>query len=59
MKKALKEAGCPLKFSEIGVDKNLAFQAIMHSRFIRSRLTILDVADELGILSEIAENFSK
>ena len=57
LKKALKEAGCPLNFSEIGVDKKLTFQAIAYSRFIRGRLTILDVADELGILSEIAEEF--
>lgn len=56
IKKVLKEAKCPLTFAEIGVDKKLAFQAIMYSRFIRSRLTILDVADELGILNKVAGN---
>jgi len=55
---SLKKTGCPLCFKEMGVDKSLAYKAIMTSRYIRGRLTILDIASELGILREIAEEFS-
>ena len=55
VKEYLKEAGCPIHFSEIGVGKELTRQTIMNARYIRSRLTVLDIADELGILSEIAD----
>jgi glycerol dehydrogenase-like iron-containing ADH family enzyme len=51
----LDKAKCPLYFEEIGVDKELAYRAIMNARYIRGRLTVLDIADELGILKEIAE----
>ncbi|MFH0796670.1 MAG: sn-glycerol-1-phosphate dehydrogenase [Candidatus Omnitrophota bacterium] len=57
IKKVLTEAKCPLRFSEIGVTRELARQAIMYSRFIRSRLTVLDLADELDILQEVTEDF--
>jgi len=30
----------------------------MYSRFMRSRITILDVADEIGLLEETPEEFS-
>lgn len=59
IKHALKNAGCPIKFSEIGVDRDLAYNAIKYSRFVRNRLTILDVAGEIGILPEIARNLSE
>jgi len=51
----LLNAECPTRFNEIGVNKKLAYETIMNARFIRERLTILDIADELGILEEIAE----
>ena len=51
----LDKVKCPLYFEEIGVDKELAQRAIMNARYIRGRLTVLDIADELGILKEIAE----
>jgi len=57
IKDVLKKANCPLYFKEIGVDKSLAYKAIITARYIRGRLTILDIASELGILREIAENF--
>ncbi|NOZ64227.1 MAG: sn-glycerol-1-phosphate dehydrogenase [Caldiserica bacterium] len=46
----LRKAECPLRFSEIGVNRELARKAILQARFIRDRLTVLDIADELGIL---------
>ncbi|HOK80979.1 MAG TPA: iron-containing alcohol dehydrogenase [bacterium] len=59
IKDILKNAGCPLKFSEIGVDRDLAYQAINYSRFIRPRLTVFDIAGELGILTDIAYQFTQ
>ena len=55
MQEYLGKAKCPLCFEEIGVDKNLTYRTIMNARYIRGRMTILDIADELGILKEIAE----
>ncbi len=55
--KVLKDAECPISFKEIGVNRNLARQAILYSRYLRRRITILDIADELGFLEEIAEEF--
>jgi len=56
-KKYLSNAQCPLTFKEIGVSDNLGYNAIMFSRYIRGRLTVLDIAGELGLLKKIAENF--
>ena len=57
MRKYLSDAQCPLTFREIGVNDDLGYNAIMFSRYIRGRLTILDIAGELGILKEITKNF--
>lgn len=55
IRSCLQQAGCPEKFSDISVDKDLARRAILGGRFIRGRVVSLDIADELGILEEIAE----
>jgi len=55
IKKIFEEADIPFYLKDIGVDEKLAFDDIMLSRFIRNRITILDIADEIGIL----ENFTK
>ncbi|MCX7919192.1 MAG: iron-containing alcohol dehydrogenase [bacterium] len=49
----LKKAKCPTTFAEIGVDKPLAIRTIVSARYIRDRITVFDIADELGILQEI------
>ncbi len=59
IKEYLRKAKCPLRFEEIGVNKELAYRTIMYARYVRGRLTILDIADELGTLKEIAESFIK
>jgi glycerol-1-phosphate dehydrogenase [NAD(P)+] len=51
----LSAAGCPDKFSGIGVDADTARRAVLGGRFIRGRLVSLDIADELGILTEVVE----
>jgi glycerol-1-phosphate dehydrogenase [NAD(P)+] len=53
--KYLKKAECPTTFAEIGVNKTLAKQTILSARFIRDRITVLDLAAELGVLQEIIE----
>lgn len=55
VEKCLTEAGCPTHFSEIGIGRELACQTIMNARYIRDRVTVLDVADELGILRDVAD----
>jgi len=55
----LQDAGCPVHFSEIGVDDELTYRTIMNARYIRNKLTVLDIADELGVLEEIAGEFVK
>lgn len=59
VKKYLIQADCPLTFREIGVNEELGYNAILLSRYIRGRITILDIADELGVLEEVAESFIK
>lgn len=57
IKEYLSKAECPLCFEEIGVNRELARRVVINSRYIRGRLTILDIAAELGILEEVAEDF--
>ena len=54
VKRYLRDARCPTHFSDIGVERELAYETIMNARYIRGRLTILDIADELGVLEEVA-----
>lgn len=53
--KYLKKAQCPTTFAEIGVNKTLAKQTVLSARYIRDRITVLDLADELGVLQEVLE----
>jgi glycerol-1-phosphate dehydrogenase [NAD(P)+] len=46
----LKSAQCPTRFSEIGVSPELAKHIIGSARYIRDRITVLDLADELGVM---------
>lgn len=51
----LLSARCPVKFQELGVDRDRAFRSITHSKDIRNRYTILHLAWELGLLDEWSE----
>jgi len=53
IKQALDQAGCPTAPEEIGISQALTVQAIELSRYLRDRLTILDIAAESGILQEM------
>lgn len=51
----LLEAGCPVRYSELNVDRARAFAAVANSKDIRNRYTILHLAWELGVLEDWAE----
>ena len=55
----LKKAECSLHLNEICDNKKLIENAILLSRFIRERITILDIADETGLLDEFVYNYLK
>lgn len=55
----LSKAECPLRFDDIGVNEELAYHAITKARYIRGRFTILDIADEMGILDGIVDKLHK
>jgi len=59
IEKFLKKAECPLHLSEICNYKKLIKNAILLSRFIRDRITILDIADEVGVLDEFVYKYLK
>ncbi|MEW6751190.1 MAG: iron-containing alcohol dehydrogenase [Candidatus Latescibacterota bacterium] len=46
----LRQAGCPATFAEIGVTPERARRAVLDSRDIRSRYTILHLGADLGLL---------
>ena len=48
----LESAGAPVRFSDLGIDRDLARSALLHARYVRSRYTILDLAAELGHLED-------
>ncbi len=48
----LQKTGCPTRFSEIDVDEALIGFVSQSARYIRDRITLLDIADELGVLEE-------
>ncbi len=51
----LLEAKCPVRFSELNVDRDRALAAVVNSKDIRNRYTILHLAWELGVLEDWAE----
>jgi len=48
----LRSAGCPSTFSEIGVTPERARRAVIHSKDIRARYTILHLGADLGLLDQ-------
>lgn len=55
----LKKCGAPTHPSEIGVEKGLFYQSILHAMEIRERYTILRFCQAKGKLSEFAEVLTK
>ena len=54
---ALKRSGTPTTFEELGFSQSLIRDSFLYSRFVRSRITILDILDEAGLLEEYVEDF--
>ncbi len=53
----LRQAGCPVRFSEIGVSsRDRALESVAWAKDIRSRYTVLHLAWEIGGLDEWAED---
>ena len=55
MKSRLEIMGCPVKASEIGVDKNELFRGITVAAMIRKRYTIMDYLFEAGLYKQAIE----
>lgn len=59
IKEFLKKANCPFSLKEICKEEELIFNSLILSRFIRDRITILDIADEIGILDIVIKEYIK
>jgi glycerol-1-phosphate dehydrogenase [NAD(P)+] len=51
---ALKKSGSAVHYTDLGKTRDDAIDALVHARLIRGRYTILDMANDLGILREAA-----
>ena len=56
---ALEAAGAPTRASDIGVDDEVLAHTVLVAKDIRSRYTILDLAEDLGILRSFCEMIQK
>jgi glycerol dehydrogenase-like iron-containing ADH family enzyme len=54
----LKEAGCPTRLADIGLDRDCLYRGFIVAGIIRKRYTTLDLADEFGLLEKLAESAS-
>jgi glycerol-1-phosphate dehydrogenase [NAD(P)+] len=48
----LARAGAPVEAADIGVDPACLHRTILKARFLRSRYTVLDLLDEIGLLDQ-------
>lgn len=55
IRKMLEGIGCPTRFSEIGVSEETMRQMLFESHTVRDRYTVLTFANELGIMSDMAD----
>ena len=51
----LSAAGAPCRPADLGIDREQVLQGILHARYMRARYTILDLAQALGVLEELAQ----
>jgi glycerol-1-phosphate dehydrogenase [NAD(P)+] len=55
LREMLREAGCPTSAEEIGLSSEDFKATYRRAQMIRSRYTVLDLANETGILDECVE----
>lgn len=54
MAQHLTRAGAPVEAADIGIDTAYLYRTILKARFLRSRYTVLDLLDEVGLLDQAA-----
>lgn len=54
VKRALEAAGCPTRFSQLGLDHETALEALQWARYVRERYTLLDLASDVGLWPSLA-----
>jgi glycerol-1-phosphate dehydrogenase [NAD(P)+] len=54
MARHLARAGSPVEATDIGVGTDYLYRTILKARFLRSRYTVLDLLDEVGLLDQAA-----
>jgi glycerol-1-phosphate dehydrogenase [NAD(P)+] len=54
MAQHLARAGAPVEAADIGVDAAYLYRTVLKARFLRSRYTVLDLLDEVGLLDQAA-----
>ena len=54
MAQHLSRAGAPVQAADIGVAPAYLYRTILKARFLRSRYTVLDLLDEVGLLDQAA-----
>lgn len=52
---SLREAGCPARLADIGLDRDSLYRGFIIASIIRKRYTTLDLAGEFGLLEKLAE----
>lgn len=57
LRAALEEAGAPLRFHELGIDRDTAMTAVTYGRYLRERYTMLDLAADAGLLPSAVDGF--
>jgi glycerol-1-phosphate dehydrogenase [NAD(P)+] len=55
MRNSLEEAGCPVEPAQIGLSRPRCLQSFLAAALVRTRYTMLDLADESGLLEKSAE----
>jgi len=56
VEKALRESGAAFHYQDIGKERNEVVDALLHAYLIRARYTILDLANDLGIMKQACES---
>jgi len=59
IREILKKVGAPVTLKELGVDRDTVVNGLVYAKEIRNRYTVLQLAWDLGILHELAEEMGR